>query len=50
MASRIEIKCINKTNRSSAYERIQRIGGINSNGSKWTLTQRDGIYGIRNGT
>lgn len=48
MASRIEIKCINKTNRSSAYERIEKIGGVNPNGEKWRLTQQEAISGIEN--
>lgn len=49
MASRHEIKCINKTNRSSAFERIERIGGINGNGTKWHLTQQAAISGIESG-
>jgi hypothetical protein len=48
MAIRVEIKCITKTNRSSSYERIERIGGVNLNGEKWLLTQQDAISGIEN--
>lgn len=49
MASRHEIKCINKTNHTSAHERIERIGGINGTGSRWFLTQQEAITGIEEG-
>lgn len=42
------MKCINKTIRSSAYERMERIGGVNPNGEKWRLTQQEAISGIEN--
>lgn len=29
MADRVDVKCVNKSNRQSAHERITHIGGIN---------------------
>lgn len=45
----IEIKCINKTNRYDAHERIKSIGGINPNGNRWKLSQPDAIADIESG-
>ena len=46
MASRHEIKCINKTDRYNAHERIRAIGGQNADGSRWKLSQEDAIVGV----
>jgi hypothetical protein len=44
MASRHQIRCINKTDRLSAHDRIQSIGGINSNdNTRWKISQRDAV-------
>lgn len=49
MADNIQIKCINKTNRTSAHERIQNIGGTNSDATRWKLTLDQAIQGIESG-
>ena len=42
-----QITCINKTNRSSPWERISRVGG--NSGGGWTLTLDDAIGKIERG-
>lgn len=46
MASRHEIKCINKSDRSDPHERIRAIGGVNPNGTNWKISQKEAIAGI----
>ncbi len=48
MTQTAEIQCINKTNRSSAYDRISHVGG--GNPTRWKLTQQEAIVAIETGT
>lgn len=43
------VRCIRKTNRSSPYERIRAIGGMNLDGKRWELTTDQAIQGIESG-
>jgi hypothetical protein len=49
MLQEIEIMCINKTDRSSAHDRIKSIGGVNPDGKPWKLTVAEAIAGIEAG-
>jgi len=49
MATEIEIKCINKSDRYNPHERILFIGGLNLNGSRWKLSQGQAISDIEVG-
>jgi hypothetical protein len=50
MASAVRIDCINKTDRSSAHERIRNIGGINPDRTRWRMSEAQAIQSIRDGT
>ena len=50
MAQRVNVGCINKTDRSSAHERIRNIGGTNADGSRWRMSESQAIQKIEGGT
>jgi hypothetical protein len=47
MTLQVQVRCINKTDRSNPHERIRSIGGVNSNGAQWKLTVEQAILGIK---
>lgn len=49
MATNVQISCINKNDRQSAYERIAYVGGVH-NGARWKLSLTDAIKGIEDKT
>ena len=49
MASIHQVQCINKSDRDNPHERITHIGGINGDGTRWKLSQKQAIEGIENG-
>jgi hypothetical protein len=46
MAIDHQILCITRTTHTDPHERIQKIGGLNSDGKRWGLTLDDAIEGI----
>jgi hypothetical protein len=48
MADRVEIQCIRKNDRQSAYERIAFVGGVHR-GQTWKLSLDEAIKGIEAG-
>lgn len=49
MAVDIQILCIKKTNRTDPHERIEGVGGVNPNGTRWYLLLKDAIAGMEAG-
>ena len=50
MASSHEVLCINKSDRHNPHERITHIGGMNTDGTRWKVTQTGAIVGIESDT
>jgi hypothetical protein len=46
MATRVEISCINKSDRFNPHERILNVGGVNTDGTRWKLSQTEAIHYI----
>ena len=49
MTVNVEVKCINKTDRQNPHERIRNIGGVNTNGTRWKISEDEAIAGIKRG-
>ncbi|GAA6176990.1 DUF3892 domain-containing protein [Sulfitobacter pacificus] len=47
MVKTAQIKCINKSDRDSSWERITHVGGITN--ERWKITQQDAINHIESG-
>jgi len=50
MAQHLRVRCVVKTGRASAHERIHSVGGVKPDGSHWKLTQDKAISYIEDGT
>ena len=49
MAASVQVSCINKREHQNPHERITRIGGVNANGTRWSLSESEAIAGIESG-
>lgn len=49
MPQNVQIRCINRRNRTDPHERISHVGGVNENGTRWRLTEDAAIAGIKDG-
>jgi hypothetical protein len=47
--SRFRIRCVNRTGHSAVHQKIRFIGGLNSDGSAWKLSQEMAVDSIENG-
>ncbi len=50
MAQYLHIRCVVKTDRTSAHERMHSVGGVKPDGSRWIMTQDKAISYIQDGT
>jgi hypothetical protein len=49
MATKHEIKCVNKNPRNDPHKRIENVGGINGDGTRWKLSEDEAIAAIEAG-
>lgn len=50
MAAWVQIRCINKSDRPNAHERIRFIGGMNPDSARWKRSQEQAVQDIESGT
>lgn len=49
MAQRVKIGCINKSPREDPHRRIENVGGVSGDGTRWKLSEDQAIASIEAG-
>jgi hypothetical protein len=49
MTQTVQLQCIRKSDRAEPWDRITPVGGVNSDGTRWKLTQQEAIAGAESG-
>jgi hypothetical protein len=49
MATKVQISCINKSDRTNPHERILNVGGLNADGTRWQVSEARAIQFIEAG-
>lgn len=49
MAQSVQISCIRKQPRNNPFERIEAVGGVNADGTRWRMPVERAISGIEAG-
>ena len=50
MATKVEIRCINRSTSFNPHDRIINVGGVNADRTRWKLSQTEAIHCIVNDT
>jgi hypothetical protein len=49
MPRRYQIHCVARSDRFNHHQRLRRVGGVNRDGARWTISEADAIAAIEAG-